>query len=258
MRFLAVAAAALAACLAAGATAPAQDAETVRQYREAEEYEACMTLARRKPEDGFESALAWASEGGGTPAEHCAGVALIELGDYDGAALRLERAAASMAESEAALAAELLGQAGQAWYLAGQLERAEAAQDSALKLAPVNVDLLVDRAVTRAAAKSYWEAIDDLNRAQELAPERADILVYRAGAYRFVDAVELALEDVERALQLDPDSPDALLERGTLRRLADDAAGARQDWLRVVTQAAGTPAGDAAQRNLEKLDVKVP
>src|SRR5262249_48885958 len=116
--------------------------------------------------------------------------------------------------------------------------------------------LLVDRAVTLAEAKNYWEAIDDLNSAHDLAPKRADILVYRASAYRFVDSPELAQDDLAAAIALDPRNPEAYLERGILRRLANDTAGARQDWLMTVRLAGGTPTAAAAQRNLELLDVK--
>ncbi len=232
------------------------DAKTLEEYRNAQEYEDCMTLARRVPGDGFESALAWAAQGGGAPAQHCAAVAQIELEDFRGAAVRLQETAESLSVEQAGLAAGLMGQAGQAWVMAGDLERAHVLQTAALKLAPDSVDLLVDRAVTRASAKNYWEAIDDLNLAAELAPDRADIFVYRASAYRYVDAADLALEDAGRALALDPDNIDALLERGILRRLAGDASGARADWLVVVKLAGGTPAGDAAQSNIEKLDLK--
>jgi tetratricopeptide (TPR) repeat protein len=242
--------------LAAGAGAQGGDAETLREYQAAEEYQACMTLARRVPEQGLESALAWIGEGGGAPAQHCAAVAQIELKDYRGAGERLEKAATTIPKDEAGLAAGLLGQAGQAWFLAGDLDHAAAAQTAALVLAPDNVDLLVDRAFTLATAENYWEAIDDLNRARELAPRRADILVYRAAAYRYVDGMDLAREDIAQALELAPDNPDALLERGTLRRLAGDAAGARADWLKVVSLAKATPVADAARANIEKLDLK--
>jgi regulator of sirC expression with transglutaminase-like and TPR domain len=65
-----------------------------------------------------------------------------------------------------------------------------------------------------------------------------------------------ARADADAALALDPKNAEALLERGNIRRLTDDPAGARADWLQVVELAAGTPAGDAAKANLEKLDVK--
>jgi hypothetical protein len=36
-----------------------------------------------------------------------------------------------------------------------------------------------------------------------------------------------------------------------------DDAGARADWLEVLRAAPGTPAADAAQANIERLDLKV-
>ncbi len=250
---------ALALALLAAPPVPARadaSGDAAREYAEAQQYEDCMALAKRQADDAFEAALAWAAKGGGVPAQHCAAVAQVGMGDYVGAAVRLGEAVKKMPKDQAPLAAEMLAQAGQAWFLADDLERAQLTQTEALKLAPDDVDLLLDRAITRAAAKNYWEAIDDLNRAQELAPGRADVLVYRAAAYRYVDGLDLARDDIDRAVALDPDSPDALLERGTIRRLLGDPAGARADWLAVVTLAAGTPAGDAAQANLEKLDLK--
>ena len=222
----------------------------------AAEYRACMELTQTVPDDAFESALAWADQGGGDAAEHCAAVALISLGHYEQAGQRLEQLAANLKSDYLHLRGEILAQAGQAWLLAGQLDRAHAAQSAALELEPDSVDLLLDRSVTLGAAANYWEAIDDLNRAAELAPQRADILVYRASAYRFVDALDLAREDVEQALVLAPDHPEALLERGNLNRLTGDDAAARADWVRVTVLAEGTPTADAAQANLERLDVK--
>jgi len=225
-------------------------------FDDAQEYTACMTLARRKPDEGLESALTWQSRGGAEAAEHCAAVALIGLGENSEAATRLEKLGTRLAPGRPGLAAEILAQAGQAWLMAGKADRAYAVQTTALKLAPKDVDLLVDRAVTLGQAKNYWEAIDDLNRAHELAPKRSDVLVYRASAYRFVDSPDLAREDLDAAITLDPRNPEAYLERGILRRLADDRDGARSDWMKTLALGPGTPTGDAAQKNLELLDLK--
>ena len=219
-------------------------------------YADCMNLARVQPEEAFEKASAWAALDGGSAARHCAAIALLGLGQYGESAHRLETLADELQGPDGKLRAGVLAQAGQAWLLAGDATRAYATQSAALKLEPDNVELLIDRAVTLASAENYWEAIDDLNAAQELAPKRADVLIFRASAYRYVDANELALDDVNRGLKLEPDNPEGLLERGILRRLAGDAAGAREDWLKVVTVAQGSPAAEAAQANLEALDVK--
>ena len=245
---------ALALGLAPLGAAPARAQDAAEQERE---YRDCMVLARAAPADGFESALAWASFGGGDGARHCAAVALIGLGQYREAARRLERLAAELRAGKAALSLEVLVQAGQAWVLAGDATRAHAVQSAALDIDPDNVELLLDRSITLATAKNYWEAVDDLNRALELAPARPDLLTLRASAYRYLDALELARDDLALALTHAPNNPDALLERGMLRRLAGDGAGARDDWLRAIALAEGTPTAEAARANLEKLDVKV-
>lgn len=262
MRIPALLAAALLAALAAApagaASKPAKKpapASSDLKFDSAKEYGACMTLARTKPGDGFESALAWQSRGGGEAAEHCAAVALIEAGETAEGAKRMEALGTKLAGRQPALAAEILAQAGQAWLIAGDSKRAYAVQTAALKLAPKDVDLLVDRAVTLGQAKNYWEAIDDLNRAHDLAPNRADVLVYRGSAYRFVDSPELAIQDLDEAIQLNDRNAEAFLERGILRRLANDNDGARSDWMRAVTLAPGTPTADAAQKDLEMLDL---
>jgi tetratricopeptide (TPR) repeat protein len=226
-------------------------AETVDHPKE---YAACMALARSEPNAAFESALAWQDRGGGPAARHCAAVALIGLGQHREAAARLEALAEGLAPE---LRIGVLGHAGQAWLLAGEIDRAYAVQSAALGLAPHDPALLVDRGVTLAEAGRYWEAIDDLDRALELDPRRVEALVFRASAYRRVDALELAADDLERALARRPDHPEALLERGIVRRLSGDEAGARRDWLEVLRLAAGTPAADTARENLERMDVKV-
>jgi tetratricopeptide (TPR) repeat protein len=221
-----------------------------------QEYADCMTLARRVPADAYESAVAWQLKGGAEPARHCAAVALVGLGRYQEAAQQFEKLGTDMAAKRPDLAAELFAQAGQAWTMANDTQRALEAETAGLKLAADDVDLLVDRAITEAALGDFKKSIDDLDKAQKLAPERADILTYRASAWRFLNDLAKARADAEAALQLDPKDADALLERGNIRRLSNDPAGARQDWLQVIALAGGTPAGDAAQKNLEKLDVK--
>ena len=184
-------------------------------------------------------------------------MALIELGQHDEAARRLEALAQNLHPAHLGLRAEVLGQAGQAWLLAGDNQRAHVAQSAAIEIDPRNVELWIDRSVTLATAQNYWEAIDDLNHALDIDPDQTEALIFRASAYRYLDALELALEDVTKALGTSPDNPDGLLERGILRRLIGDDLGARADWLAVTKLAPETPAAEAARRNLERMDVKV-
>jgi tetratricopeptide (TPR) repeat protein len=227
------------------------EAQSVVQERE---YDQCIAAAMRDPKIGFERAIAWNSLGGGVAARHCVAVALYGLRHFGEAALRLERLAQE--NKDAGLRVSLLGQAGNAWLMAGEFERANAALSAGLELAPDNIDLLIDRSLVLAEARNYWETVDDLNRALDIDPDNTDALIFRASAYRYLDSLDLAADDVNRALELRGDHVAAFLERGNIRRLQGDDAGARDDWLRAIKLAPNSPAAGAARRNLEKMDIK--
>jgi tetratricopeptide (TPR) repeat protein len=225
---------------------------------QAQQYSDCMTLARRVPAKAYESATAWQKQGGGAAAGHCAAVALIGLGRYAPAAQSLEKLAAAEAKTRKDLAAGLYGQAAQAWLLANDNTHALKDQNTAIKLAPNDADLLTDRGVTLASTGKYWEAIDDFNKAHDLARDRADILTYRASAYRLVKSLDLASDDIAEAIRLEPKSAEAYLERGIIRRLSNDVPGARADWQKTMALGPGTPAADEAAANLKQLDTPAP
>ncbi len=218
-------------------------------------YRNCLILAKTKPEQGWEEALAWQSLGGGEAARHCAAVALIGLGKYGEAATRLETLANESVRADS-VRAEMMAQAGQAWMMLGNLQRADAAQRSALILSPGNPDILLDQAVLLAQLHHYNEAVEILGRVLRAQPNRIEAMVLRASAFRYLDNLPGAEDDVNSALKLDPDYPDALLERGMLRRLKGDDVGAREDWLRTIDLAPEAAAADTARANLEKMDVK--
>lgn len=235
--------------LALAAPALAETIDNAHEYRQ------CMALARSNPEEGWENALAWSSLGGGEAARHCGAVALIGLKKYEEAAGRLE-VLAQDSHREPELRAQMLAQAGQAWFLAGRSERAKGAQTAALKLTPNDVDLLIDRATSFAELGDYASARADLDQALTLAPRRADALTFRAAAWRYADNLPKAEADIAQALGLEPNNPDALLERGMLARLKGDDAAARQDWARVLQLAPDSAAAEAARTNIAKLEIK--
>ncbi|TAN56177.1 MAG: hypothetical protein EPN20_19210, partial [Magnetospirillum sp.] len=181
-------------------------AETINPRQE---YRTCLQLARQKPEDGWEEAIAWTSLGGGEPARHCAAVALIGLGKLEEAARRLE-ALAQQSRGTEGLRAEMLAQAAQAWLLAGKVELALADLDTGLGLVPNQPDLLLDKAVAMAQAAHYKEVVEVLTTLLKIQPNRVEAMVLRGSAYRYLDKLELAKDDIARALVLDNDLPDAL------------------------------------------------
>jgi len=233
-----------------------------------ERYEDCMRRARVDPELGLETALAWRdgqnpklkkSDSSHNAAAHCEAVALTGLGRFEAAAKRLEALAGSMkADAPKSVRAEILAQAGQAWFRADQITRARAAQTAAVALDSNNAEIRIDRAMARAADGEYWGAVDDLNAAISLNrqnnQENADAYALRASAYRRLEVLSLAKQDVEAALRLAPDNAEALLEMGIIMHLAGDAAAARKAWGRLVREHDGSPAAEAARRNLKKLN----
>lgn len=239
--------------LLAAATAPITGRAAGDESRR---YADCLAEARKTPQAAYDRAEAWRFDGGGDPARHCAAVALIGLDRPAEAARRLERLAKRVADRNPGLGANLLAQAGQAWLLAGDRERAYAVQTTALDLDPDNVELLIDRAVTLAGAGGHAEALGDLEEAARLAPGRVEVLVLRAAALRLTGRPEDARLEIDKALLLAPENPEGLLERGILRHLGGDEAGAREDWLAVLASDPEGPAADAARANLERLEVK--
>jgi len=221
----------------------------------ARRYISCMAQAQTAPGEALESALAWRDMGGGDAAKHCIGAALMGLKQYGEAARRFEMLAREI-KAEPDFKAALLGHAAQAWLLEGAPELAEGALIAALKLIPLDTGLLVDLATARAALGDYAKAAEDLDKALALDPSRADAYVFRASARRYLGRLDEAEADAERALEIDLENTEGLLERGIIRRLKGDDAGARRDWLKLLTAAPGTPAAEAARANLEKMDVK--
>lgn len=217
------------------------------------EYAACMDLARADPLKGFERARLWFERGGKAAAVHCSAVALIGQRQFALGAKTFEHLAEDGQGTPVALKGDLLGQAGQAWLMAGKDRRAIAAFSKAVAAQPRDVELLIDRAFAYAGLGRYAEAIGDLSRALEMTPGRADAYLYRANAYRRVDDLALAVRDIDRSLSLRPGNADAYLERGIIRRLSGDDRGAAGDWRRVIETAPKSAAARDARRNLDQI-----
>jgi tetratricopeptide (TPR) repeat protein len=219
------------------------------------EHDQCVGEAETDPEAALARAKQWSNSGGGFDADHCAAMALFDMKHYAEAAQTFEKLARGMAKAAPADQARMYDQAGQAWLIDNRPLSAKTDFDAALRLTPDDPDLLIDRAEALAAVKQYWNAIDDLNRANDLAPKKAEIYAYRAAAYRALDVPALARQDIEQNLKLAPGNPIGLLERGNIRRIQGDVAGARQDWLSVTKIAPGSVTAEAAVQNLARLGV---
>ncbi len=240
--------------------APAEEAEESLpippippRIAEGEEYDKCLSMLDADPEGASAFAESWEATGGGDGAIHCRALAEIALGEAETGAEMMDTLAGKSQETPAARAS-VYGQAGQAWLIAGQADKAYLSATMALSLTPDDEDVLIDRSIASATLEHYKEAVADLTHALEIDTKRPDALALRAAAHRQLGVLDRAQEDIDRALDQDPDNPDALLERGILRQRKGDRRGARQDWERAIKLAPDTATADLSQQNLDLLD----
>jgi len=218
-------------------------------------YEQCVSLIKTDAQGAYNEALAWHSAGGGSSAEHCGALALVQLGRYTEAAPQLDRLAQQL-DLKPALRAQLYDQEGNAWLLAENAEHAEVAFTNALGLNAHDVDLFADRARARAMSKDWLGADRDLSSALALDENRADLLVLRASARHAAGKKAQAQEDIERALDIFPNYGDALVERGAMRFEDGDIKGADADWHLVVKLAPQSRAAALAGEYLSQTGGK--
>jgi tetratricopeptide (TPR) repeat protein len=219
-------------------------------------YDSCLKMADRHPDEAYESAMAAKDDGGGIPAEHCAAVALVNLKEYGEAGKRLDELARRPGVESNELRALLLGQAGNAWILAGQPELAIASFTAALALLPGEAQFLIDRGRASATLQKWAQAESDLSAALTAEPGSAEALVLRAGARRAQNNLKGAVGDVTQALLLEPNNVEALVERGLISMRQGNKGAARKDFASVLAIAPDSDAAISARKAIEKIDVK--
>jgi tetratricopeptide (TPR) repeat protein len=180
-------------------------------------YDACIQKTSIDPETAYEDGLIFRNDGGGVLARHCIALALLELGETEEAAARLEEAAFMPDGGDAAMRAELLQQAGNAWLLARAPVEAENAFSQAMTVVSGDPDLFIDRARARALQARFEDAVSDLDIALSVRPRDVLALRLRADAYFELGDLENAERDVEAALDINPRDVETLVERGRLR-----------------------------------------
>lgn len=190
-------------------------------------YSSCVQQSSSNPQAALTIANGWTS--GGMPAMHCKALALIGLKRYAEAANELD-AISKRKDVAPSVLSEVLAQAGNAWLLAGNPQKADSALSASLVLNARDPDVFAGLARAKAAQKDWAGAEANLNSALAITPSRADLLVLRASARHAQKKKTEARADVEKALNLQPGMADALVERGSMKREAGDISGARTDW----------------------------
>jgi len=238
----------LAMILPAGAASVLQNADAKLRY------EHCLSLANLNPNAALTEAAQWQKQKGGSPADHCAAMAMVELKRYPEAATRLD--ALGRAPGMGEFRPQIFDQAGNAWMLAGDPAKAVLSFSDALALSANDADLYADLARAQAMRKNWSEVESDLNAALAIQPRRADFLVLRASARQAQRKLKPARDDANAALAIKPNYPEAFVQRGEIARDAGDVANARRDFQAALKLASGGETADAARSGLEALDAK--
>ena len=234
---------------------------------DAARYKACVARTADNPDVALEAAELWLDNDGGVPAKHCLALALLAIGESAEAAQWLEEAARDVSagmgldamgvEGGPEIRVQLLVQAGNAWMLGYEYDRAYRALTNALTILPATDkrrhEIFMDRSRAAAGQGNWQKAIDDLSQILVVDDGHVEAYVMRAAARRRLGQFADADEDLARALGLSPGNPQALLERGNLRRIEGDDAAARRDWQRLVNLHPGTDEAEIALDNLELM-----
>jgi tetratricopeptide (TPR) repeat protein len=235
--------------------APAKAANVLEQADAKQRYQNCLSLANLNPTAALGVAAEWKKAKGGAPADHCLAMALVELKRYPEAGTRLD--ALGRAPDMGPIRATIFDQAGNAWMLAGDAEKAVASFSAALALSGNDADLYADLARAQAMRKAWSEVEADLNAALAIQPRRIDLLILRASALTAEGKLKQARDDADAALKIRPNSAEALVQRGDIARAAGDFAGARRDFAAALKIAGGGETADAARAGLAELDETV-
>ncbi|WP_300532368.1 tetratricopeptide repeat protein [Maricaulis sp.] len=192
-------------------------AQSAAQLAEHARYTACLAMTEDEPDAAFADAVSWSYEGGGWPARHCHGRALIALGDTARGAEMLESVASI--ERPGLLLVERLGmwrEAGEAWMALDEPVEAAGAYSVAMALSE---DYLpgFEGHLRASLALGHWnDALSDADHLVENAPGLWEAWSGRAEARLELGEPDLALEDIEQARQLAPDNIDILVLRGRI------------------------------------------
>lgn len=183
---------------------------------EQERLKACLQLTQIEPEKAYDEALAWVQDGGRPAARHCKALALIELGRYDLGAGELELLANDKNAGTLAQRGVYLAQAGNAWMLANKPEAAAVTLANAIKLAPRDAALRVDRGKALLLQQKWADARTELSAAIQLSPGDSEALRLRGFALLKAGKLDDALKDAEASLKVAPTDELAAKLRGDI------------------------------------------
>ncbi|PAL27285.1 tetratricopeptide repeat protein [Acetobacter syzygii] len=215
----------------------------------------CMAMIGDDPYGARDYALDWQHNGGGRDARHCHALALLEAGDEDTAARELDDLAHQPPQKGEAmppvLRATIEEEAAEAWLSAGVPAKAQTSADFGLVAQPNDQALQIARARSVLAQNRADLAEQELAALVARSPNATtEAYVLLAEAERKMGRLDLAMQHITHALTGAPENANALLERGIIRERKGDAAGAQQDWQKVLDLSPDSHEADLARQDL--------
>lgn len=238
---------------------PANAGDSAETYTGFDRYRECVRDVSIDARQGYDVASRWRAEGGGSSAMHCEALALSALGVYPSAAKLLLRIAGLPEIEDPKRKADLYMQAGHAFLLAGNADRAIKTFSSGLaqvtlKTAPLAAShLRIGRARAYGLQGKWSHAISELTTILAELPQHDEALLLRASMYRADGNLSACAADLANYLTLWPNDPGGLLERGLLKMDVLNLVGATSDLERVVEIAPNSPAAAGAKTALAKM-----
>jgi len=103
-------------------------------------------------------------------------------------------------------------------------------------------------------AERYTDAIKWYGDALKLAPRDVNVSTDLAVSYYYTNQPDRALQQFDESLKIDPNHAKTLLNLGIVRAFGkQDLSGAEQAWERVIALEPNSPEGQAAKRALDSL-----
>ena len=112
---------------------------------------------------------------------------------------------------------------GSAYNIKGNLDRALADFNSAIKLKPFLVEALLYRGGVYFSQGKKHLAFSDISQGLRLEPDNVEGLIARGALFMFDGNFDMAMSDFNEAIRLKPDEPQAFLNRGTVFLMRGDS-----------------------------------
>lgn len=225
---------------------------------DAERLLACLQLADDDPQAAIAEGARWLLVNNGVDAELCTANGYEAAGQWSEAEQAYLRAARVAEGTGDVRHLAIVASAGRTALAQGEAATAKTRFDQVLASETISDEVrgnvLAERARAHVGLDDGNAAQADLMAAQRLLPNEPAIWLLSATLARRQGDLDAAGDFIDRALELDQRDPATLLEAGNIAIRLNAFNVAREAWGRASEIAPASQAGQAAARNIARLD----